>query len=115
MKSSFSTLRKSFGLAVLLFLAAAMPASAQLNIQLHDDYGHAIYGKELSNRPEITATIENFTADKWGSTYFFKWLPTPVFLPEEFYGQRRLASYSSWGCKESDMTEQLTLSLSLPQ
>ena len=71
MKSSLSTLRKSFGLAVLLFLAAAMPASAQLNIQLHDDYGHAIYGKELSNRPEITATIENFTADKWGSTYFF--------------------------------------------
>ena len=28
------------------------------------------------------------------------------------HGQRSLASYSSWGCKESDMTEQLTLSLS---
>ena len=37
-----------------------------------------------------------------------EWLPTPVFLPEEFYGQRRLVSYSPWGCKESDMTEQLT-------
>ena len=37
-----------------------------------------------------------------------EWLPTPVFLPEEFYGQRSLASYSAWGCKESDMTEQLT-------
>ena len=31
--------------------------------------------------------------------------PTPVFLPGEF--QRRLASYSSWGFKEPDMTEQL--------
>ena len=31
-----------------------------------------------------------------------------VFLPGEFYGQRSLASYSPWGCKESDTTEQLT-------
>ena len=37
--------------------------------------------------------------------------PTPVFLPGEFHGQRSLASYGSWGCKESDMTEQVTLSL----
>ena len=36
------------------------------------------------------------------------WQPTPGFLPEEFHGQRRLAGYSSWGHKESDMTEQLT-------
>ena len=35
---------------------------------------------------------------------------TPVFLPGEFHGQRNLAGYSSWGCKELDMTEQLTLS-----
>ena len=40
-----------------------------------------------------------------------KWQPTPVFLPGEFYGQRRLAGYSSWGHKESDTTERLTLSL----
>ena len=32
--------------------------------------------------------------------------PTPVFLPGEFHGQRSLVSYSPWGCKESDMTEQ---------
>ena len=40
-----------------------------------------------------------------------EWLPTPVFLPGEFHGQRSLVSYSLWGQKESDMTEQLTLSL----
>ena len=34
-----------------------------------------------------------------------EWLPTPVFWPREFHGQRSLAGYSSWGCKESDMTE----------
>ena len=36
-----------------------------------------------------------------------------VFLPGEFHGQGSLAGYSSWGCKESDMTERLTLLLSL--
>ena len=34
--------------------------------------------------------------------------PTPVFLPGEFHGQRSLAGYSPWDCKESDTTEQLT-------
>ena len=33
-----------------------------------------------------------------------KWQPTPVFLPGEFHGQRRLAGYILRGCKESDMT-----------
>ena len=33
-------------------------------------------------------------------------LPTPVFWPGEFQGL-----YSSWGHKESDMTEQLSLSV----
>ena len=27
----------------------------------------------------------------------------PVFLSEKFHGQRSLAGYSPWGCKESDM------------
>ena len=36
-----------------------------------------------------------------------EWLPTPVFLPGEFHGQRSLASYNPWGHKESNMTEWL--------
>ena len=36
-----------------------------------------------------------------------KWLPTPVFLPGESHGQRRLAGYSPWVCKELDTTSQL--------
>ena len=36
-----------------------------------------------------------------------KWQPTPVFLPGKSLIQRSLAGYSPWGCKESDMTEQL--------
>ena len=38
-----------------------------------------------------------------------KWQPTPVFLPGECHGQRRLAGYSSWSHIVSDMTDQLTL------
>ena len=34
-----------------------------------------------------------------------KWQPTPVFLPEEFHGQRSPAGYSPPGHKESDATE----------
>ena len=34
-------------------------------------------------------------------------LPTPVFWPREFHGL-----HSPWGCKKSDTTEQLSLSLS---
>ena len=32
------------------------------------------------------------------------WQPTPVFLPGESHGQRRLVGYGSWGHKEVDMT-----------
>ena len=33
------------------------------------------------------------------------WLPTPVFLPGEFHGQRSLVGYSPWGHKESGTAE----------
>ena len=37
-----------------------------------------------------------------------EWQLTPVFLPGEVPGQRRLAGYSPWGRKESDTIERLT-------
>ena len=36
------------------------------------------------------------------------WQPTPVFLPKESPGQKSLAGYSPWGCKESYMIERLS-------
>ena len=36
-----------------------------------------------------------------------KEMATPVLLPGKFHGLRSLVGYSPWGCKESDMTEQL--------
>ena len=42
-----------------------------------------------------------------------EWQPTPVFLPRGFHRQRSLAGYRPWVHKELDMTEWLTVSLSL--
>ena len=36
-----------------------------------------------------------------------QWHPTPVLLPGKSRGRRSLVGYNLWGCKESDMTEQL--------
>ena len=38
-----------------------------------------------------------------------KWQPNPVFLPGKFHEQRSLAGCSPRGCKELDMTEQLSM------
>ena len=35
--------------------------------------------------------------------------PLQYSQPGKFHGQRRLVGYSTWGCKESDMTEQLSM------
>lgn len=44
---------------------------AQLNVQLHYDLGHALHRTALHSRQHLTATVENFSADRWGSTFFF--------------------------------------------
>ena len=36
-----------------------------------------------------------------------KWQSTPLFLPGKSHGRRNLVGYSSWGRKESNMTERL--------
>ena len=56
-------------------------------------------------RPGFNPWVEKIP---WGK----EWLPTPIFLPVKFHGQRSLVGYSPWGHKGSDMTEQLKLSLS---
>ena len=39
------------------------------------------------------------------------WQLTPAFLPGESHGKKSLAVYSLWDHRESDTTDQLTLSL----
>jgi hypothetical protein len=49
---------------------AALSANAQ-NIQLHYDFGRNIYSNEEADRQKVTATLEQFKADDWGSWYYF--------------------------------------------
>ena len=41
-----------------------------------------------------------------------EWQPTLLFLPGKSHGQRSLAGYRPWGCKETNTTERITLWLS---
>ena len=73
-------------------------------------------GKELACNAGNCLQCRRHGFDSWVRKIPWrrKWQPTPVFSPGEFHGQRSLVGYSAWGCKELDMTEWLTLSLSQP-
>ena len=49
---------------------------------------------ELTKLQVLAQVLEAFKIP-WGR----EWLPTPVFSPGEFHGQRRLGGYSPWGCR----------------
>ena len=54
---------------------------------------------------EIFAVIEMFYFWVGKIPWRRERLPTSVFWPGEFHGQRSLEGYSPWSHKESDMTE----------
>ena len=68
----------------------------------------------------VTQTVKNspLVQENWVRSLGWKipWrrkqLPILIFWPREFHGQRSLAGYSPWGCKELDVTEWLWLLLS---
>ena len=64
----------------------------------------------------VAQKVKNLPAmqDSWiwslgGEDPMEKRMATLVFLPGEFHGQRSLESYSPWGHKKLDTTEQLSL------
>ena len=69
--------------------------------------GASLVAPMVKNLPAMQETCDPWVGKvSWGR----KWLPTPVFLPGKFHGQRSLAGYSLWGCSELGTTEGLTLS-----
>ena len=60
-----------------------------------------------SDGKEFTCNARRPTFNSWVMKIPWRreWQLTPVFLPGEFYGQRSLAGYSPWICKELDTTE----------
>ena len=61
----------------------------------------------IKNPPDNAGDLKRHGFDSWVKKIPWKTAgqPTPVFFPEESHGQRGLAGYSPWGCKELDITE----------
>ena len=70
----------------------------------------------IKNPPASARDIMRREFSSWVRKIPWKraWHPTPVFFPRESHGQKSLAGYSPWGCKESDTTEQLSFIHSFP-
>ena len=69
--------------------------------------------KSMEGEREETITWSIFWWCPWVGKIPWRreWLPTPIFLPGEFHGQRSLADYSPQSLKELNTTEWLSLSL----
>ena len=83
-----------------------------INTILQEPRHEEIKGIALRTQSKLVVELTKLQAlaqvsEAWGRER----LPTPVFSPGEFHGQRRLVGYSPWGCKELDPTERRTLSL----
>ena len=73
--------------------------------------GASLVVQTVKNLPAMQETRVNPWVRK--ISWRREWQPTPAFLPGEFHEQRSLKGYSPQGCKESDTTEWLMLSLSV--
>ncbi len=67
---SFQKSIKNWLGTVVLLMLCSFSAQAQ-NIQVHYDFGRNMYSSEESNRQKVTVTVENFSADRLGSWYYF--------------------------------------------
>ena len=61
----------------------------------------------VKNPPSVRETqVQSLS---WEVPWRREWLPTPVFLPGQFHGQRSLAGYTFYGIpKRQNRTERLT-------
>ena len=64
----------------------------------------------VKNPPANAGDVKGLGLDPWVRKIPWrrKWKPTPVFLPGKSHEQRSLVSYSPWGQKELDTTENST-------
>ena len=85
---------------LICFLGQLLTVASQRQPWWRDFPGSSM-PRKLPAKAGDTGSIPGSGRSPWRK----KWQPTPVFLPGESYGERRLTGYSPWGCKESDMTE----------
>ena len=69
-------------------------------------HGASLVAQTVKNPPAMQET-QIYSLGQRSPREGYGWLPTPVFLPGEFHGQRNVAGCSLWGCKDLDTTERL--------
>ena len=69
--------------------------------------GASLVAQMVKNLPAMWET--QIRSLGWEDPWRRQWQPAPIFVPGEFHGQRSLAGYSPWVCKESDITRLVTL------
>ena len=74
----------------------------------HLEYvGASLVAQTVKNLPAMWDTqVQPWV---WKIPWRGEWQLTSVFLPGELHEQRRLVGYTPWGCKESDMTQRLSV------
>ena len=87
----------------LLNLVWRLKGKISKNNYNYSDFPGDSEGKESVNLPIIQETWVQSLG--WEDPWRREWQPTPIFLPGQSHGQRSLADYSPWGCKESDTTD----------
>ena len=70
-------------------------------------FPHSSVGKESACNVGYTGDMGSILGSE-RPPWRRKWLPTPVCLPGKSHEHRSLLDYSLWGCKELNMSEQLT-------
>ena len=74
-------------------------------IQMCRNFPHGSAGKESACNAGDTGGVSMFNPWVGKIPWRRKWQPTPVFLPENSFGQRNLADYGPKSLKGLDMTE----------
>ena len=77
---------------------------------LQEDCGWGMRRKKVAQMVKNPPAMQETQVQGWGDP-LEKGIAIPVSLSGEFHGLRNPVGYSPWGCKELDMTEQLTFSL----
>ena len=88
---------------IISMSASVVPLSSPLlsNIRLPHSYKDTVTAFSahlVKNLPAVQETL--VLSLGWEDPLENEWLPTPVSLPRDFQGQRKLAAYSPWDCKE---------------
>ena len=80
-------------------MSKQLPTFPLVNMDTEMSIGETSVTQTVKNLPAMQATQVR-SLDGKDPLETGMWLPTPVFLPGEFHGQRSLVGYSPWGPKE---------------